>query len=259
MPKNRHILVLEDEQRAGEKLIDLIRAFQPHVKLEWCRSVVEGTAYIKENSTIDLIFSDIELLDGNAFGIFDAVTPKCPIIFCTAYDRFYVQAFQTNGIAYLLKPYSKHQFKEAWEKYERLFEAEEKQPISADLLASIQALVGNNSKEYKRMFSVKKRDGVFLLKIEDVAYFQAQGDFVFAFDKKNTRHVLNQSLSSIEDHIDARQFFRINRSEIVNIDCIEKFSNYTKNRLVINLLGTTDVLYTTNSRTPEFRRWIEGQ
>ena len=62
------------------------------------------------------------LLDGNVFQVFDLITPSCPIIFCTAYDHFYTHAFQTNGIAYLLKPYSQTQFEEALRKYERLFE-----------------------------------------------------------------------------------------------------------------------------------------
>ncbi|GAB5522503.1 MAG: LytTR family DNA-binding domain-containing protein [Roseivirga sp.] len=257
--KTLQILVLEDEQRAGEKLLDLIAQIAPNAHTDWKRSVAEGIAYLQVHQP-DLIFSDIELLDGNSFEIYDQVKPYCPIIFCTAYDKFYVEAFSTNGIAYLLKPYTREQVVEAWQKYQLLFEKESapEAAISPALLTEFKSLL-NREQQYKRTFTVKKRDGVFLLKVDDIAYFQAQGDFVEGVDRLGKKHILNYSLSAIEEAIDPRQFFRINRSEIVNIDSILKYDAYTKNRLVISLGRPAVNLYTTNSRTPEFRSWVEGQ
>ena len=256
--KSMKILVLEDEQRAGEKLLDIIAQTVSNATVDWKRSVVEGVNYLKSNSP-DVIFSDIELLDGNAFEIYDQVKPQCPIIFCTAYDRFYVEAFNTNGIAYLLKPYTREHVAEAWEKYQLLFEKETKADasISPSLLSEFKSLL-NREQHYKRTFTVKKRDGVFLLKVDEVAYFKAQGDFVEGIDRLGKKHILNYSLTAIEEAIDPRQFFRINRSEIVNIDSILKYDAYTKNRLIITLGRPAVNLYTTNSRTPEFRSWVES-
>lgn len=253
------ILVLEDEQRAGEKLLDLIDEIAPDAATDWKRSVAEGIDYL-QNQQPDLIFSDIELLDGNSFEIYDTVKPNCPIIFCTAYDKFYVEAFSTNGIAYLLKPYTREQVVEAWNKYQLLFEKETPSApaISPALLNEFKSML-NREPQYKRTFTVKKRDGVFLLKTGEVAYFQAQGDFVEGIDRLGKKHILNYSLSAIEEAIDPRQFFRINRSEIVNIDSILKYDAYTKNRLVISLGRPAVNLFTTNSRTPEFRSWVENQ
>lgn len=257
-----NILILEDEQRAGEKLTDLINRLVPDATIDWHRSVADGIKHLSnDTSPTDLIFSDIELLDGNSFEIYDAVQPHCPIIFCTAYDKFYVEAFNTNGIAYLLKPYTEEQVREAWAKYELLFKVkkEKNSIISSDLISEFKMLVGNYQQTFKSTFSVKKKGGVFLLKIEEIAYFQAQGDFVLAIDKSNKKHILNYTLSGLEDVINPQQFFRINRSEIINIESILKYNPYTKNRLVIDLSSPNVALYTTNSRTPEFRSWVEGQ
>ncbi len=256
--KPMNILVLEDEQRAGEKLLDIIAQIVPEARVDWKRSVAEGVDFLKSGQP-DIIFSDIELLDGNAFQVYDEVKPRCPIIFCTAYDKFYVEAFNTNGIAYLLKPYTREQVMEAWEKYRLLFEKETmtEPAISPSLLNEFKSLL-NREQQYKRTFTVKKRDGVFLLKADEVAYFQAQGDFVEGIDRLGKKHILNYSLTAIEEAIDPRQFFRINRSEIVNMDSILKYDAYTKNRLVITLGRPAINLYTTNSRTPEFRSWVEN-
>lgn len=256
--KFMNILVLEDEQRAGEKLLDLIAEIAPNAGTEWKRSVVEGVDYLQESQP-DLIFSDIELLDGNSFEIYDQVKPQCPIIFCTAYDKFYVEAFNTNGIAYLLKPYTREEVVEAWEKYQLLFQKETSADtsISASFLNEFKSLL-NREQHYKRTFTVRKRDGVFLLKADEIAYFQAQGDFVEGIDRLGKKHILNYSLTAIEESVDPKQFFRINRSEMVNIDSILKYDAYTKNRLVITLGRPAINLYTTNSRTPEFRSWVEN-
>ena len=61
----------------------------------------------------DLIFSDIELLDGNVFVLYEQFRVTCPVIFTTAYDQFLLPAFRGNGIAYLLKPFEYEQFHEA--------------------------------------------------------------------------------------------------------------------------------------------------
>lgn len=257
MSKQLNILVLEDEQRAGEKLIDLVNEVSAGSQVTWLRSIENGLQFLKEHSEVDLVFSDIELLDGNAFEIYDKFTPKCPIIFCTAYDKFYVNAFNTNGIAYLLKPYSKDEFNQAWKKYETLFAKEsEESAIPLQLIQQMKSLVAKES-AYKTSFSVKKRDGVFILKVSDISYFQAQGDFVFAFDQANAKHVLSYSLSHIESLVDPESFFRINRSEIVNRKFVLKYNRYTKNRLSVTLTTGADDLYTSNSRSPEFKVWLE--
>lgn len=255
MSQGKNILLFEDEQLAGEKLMKLILAVHPVANVIWKRSVADGIAYLEGSPTLDLIFSDIELLDGDSFQIYKKCTPPCPIIFCTAYDQFYVNAFQTNGIAYLLKPYTKEQFLSAWEKYDRLFSQNN---IEEDLFAKLKMMMEQEKKTYKSSFSVKKRDGVFLLKTNNIVYFQAQGDFVLAIDSNNTKHVLNTTLSKTEELINPQQFFKINRSEIINKEFILKYNLYRKNRLAITLSKPSVVLYTSNSRAAGFKSWLEG-
>ena len=257
MEKLRNILIIEDEQRAGEKLLDLIKEVQPDANVSWVRSVQDCVDFLRREATnLDIVFSDIELLDGNSFQIFERITPNCPIIFCTAYDQFYVDAFKTNGIAYLLKPYTREQFEEAWKKYLGLFGQDANIALSKDLITNVHSLLSKQEPQYKSTFTVKKRSGVYLLKTESVSYFQAQGDFVLAIDRSSNKHILNHSLATIEKSVNPKEFFQINRSEIVRMDSILKYSPYTKNRLAITLSAPKVDLFTSNSRTPEFRTWV---
>ncbi len=258
MSAQLHILVLEDEPRAGKKLIRMIEGKAPQANIAWCKGVAEGIAYLEANPQPDLIFSDIALIDGPAFQVFEAARPACPIIFCTAYDAFYVEAFRTNGIAYLLKPYNLEEFAAAWEKFEVLFLNHRATAAPDQLLDTLAALIQSPVRAGKTTFSVRKNEEVYLIKSQEIALFQATGDFVVAVDRAGKGHVLSYTLSELVQLLDASQFFQINRSEIINFDYLVKFEPYIKNRLAIHLLPPHAVVYTSNSRTPIFRAWLEA-
>ena len=251
-----NILIIEDEQIAGEKLKGYIGKYvSADASVSWVRSVSESYELLSKPNTFDIIFSDIELLDGNVFSVYEKVDVKCPIIFCTAYDKFVMKAFETNGIAYLLKPYNEEQFLDSWKKYQVLFDKKEN-TVSNDILDELKKIVNSAKTDYKTRFTIKKSNGVFLLSVSDIVLIQSHGDFLLAFDNNKNKHVINQSVSNIVEMLDPRKFFQINRSEIVNVDFIQKFETHFKNKLCISMVGLKDLVYTSSSRTPEFRTWL---
>ncbi|MEM8528399.1 MAG: response regulator, partial [Bacteroidota bacterium] len=115
------ILILEDEIPAFEKLhkyLDL--SFDEPWEYDWGKTVVDGKRYLTQYS-YDLIFADIELRNNNIFTIFDTIEIDIPIIFCSAYNQYLLNAFRVNGIAYILKPYDRFDLENALLKYKKLF------------------------------------------------------------------------------------------------------------------------------------------
>lgn len=108
------IVIIEDEIPARKKLIRFINELKENTEIiAEIDNVEQSIDFLKTEKSIDLIISDIELLDGNAFEIYDQVKISCPIIFTTAYDKFWMNAFETNGIEYLLKPFTLERFQKA--------------------------------------------------------------------------------------------------------------------------------------------------
>lgn len=253
------ILILEDEIPAYQKLLNFIHSEIDESKIiGWARSISEAKLLLAGDEKPDLIFSDIELLDGISFKVFEEIKVECPIIFCTGFDQYVLKAFQTNGIAYLLKPYSIENFREAYEKYKTLFAKAEKKPLDENLLAELKAVLNADKKSYKQRFTVKKKDGVKLINTKDIACFEANGDFSLAITSDGKKHVINWKMSDIEEKVDTSKFFRINRSQIVNVDFLEKIEPYFKNRVSIKMKHSSDPMITSGSKTPEFRKWLEG-
>ncbi len=114
------IVIIEDEKPTARDLAKTITAIEPDAEIvKLLNSVEEAIEYLSSNS-VDLIFSDIQLCDGLSFKIFEEVENHAPIIFCTAFNEYALEAFKSAGIDYLLKPFSKATVAKALEKYQKL-------------------------------------------------------------------------------------------------------------------------------------------
>ena len=115
-----NILILEDEEPAARQLMQLLAQAGHPTAPPVLRSVEKALAWLQANPMPDLILSDIELLDGNVFSLYEQFAVTCPVIFTTAYDQYLLAAFRGNGIAYLLKPFTPEQLQGALAKYDLL-------------------------------------------------------------------------------------------------------------------------------------------
>lgn len=252
------ILILEDELPAYHKLIGFIQSEIPESTIQWARSVEEAKLLLEKGKAPTLIFSDIELLDGVSFEVFEEVKVDCPIIFCTGFDQYVLKAFQTNGIAYLLKPYTLENFQEAYAKYKMLFVKEEvEKTIDQRVIKELKAILHNDKKAYKQRFTFKKKDGIMIIDTKDIACFEANGDFSMAVDEKGYRHPINFTLTDLEEKVDPTLFYRINRSQIINVNFIEKIESHFKNRLSVKMTYGGEPMISSSGKTPDFRKWLD--
>ena len=112
------VVIIEDEPPARDKLAKFVRRYDSKSEiLAELESIFAAVKFFENNDEPDLVFADIELLDGNVFELFGKVKVNCPIIFTTAYDQFLLQAFEQNGIAYLLKPFDYQKFASAMQSW----------------------------------------------------------------------------------------------------------------------------------------------
>ncbi|HQU84440.1 MAG TPA: LytTR family DNA-binding domain-containing protein [Pyrinomonadaceae bacterium] len=249
------VLIIEDELPARDKIAKFIERYDRKIKIvSNLESVSQSAKWFTENETPELIFADIELLDGNIFALFEQIEISCPIIFTTAYDQFLLPAFERNGIAYLLKPFSYEKFSAAMQKFENL--RENLASAQMNFWREIQADL--HQPKFKERFVIKTRDGIQLLETKQISFIQMQNELPFAFDATGKKFPLNNSLSTLEKMLDPKQFFRINRSEIVNIDYIENLKPDFRDRLEIKLKNLKVRLFSSASRTSELKKWLEN-
>lgn len=251
------VLIIEDEIPARKKLKRFLEQLDTPVDIVAEIDTVVSAIQFLESNRMDVIFSDIELLDGSAFDIYGQVPTDCPIIFTTAYDQFWMNAFESNGIAYLLKPFSQERFQKAWDKF--LVLRKSASPDSS-LLSKLKDILESNpiKQSYKKRFTITTRQGIYFVETEDILFFSVDAGVVVAIDNTGKKHVLNETtLHEIGMCLNPQDFFRINRSELVHKKYIEKLERYSKNVLAIKIKGYEDYLKTSQSNTADFRAWLE--
>lgn len=252
------VLIIEDEIPARKKLKRFLEELnEPITILNEIGTVEEVISFLESRPVIDLIISDIELQDGNAFEIYTKVKVTCPIIFTTAYNQFLMDAFESNGIEYLLKPFSLERFKKAWDKFLLLRKSDVSE---SDLVTKLNQIINQPIplKVAKKRFSIHTNKEIYFIETEDILFFTAEEGVVFAIDSHSKKHLLTQStLKEIEQVLDASEFFRINRSDVINKKHIIKIEKYSKNSLAVKLSGYEKHLVTSQSNTKLFRDWVE--
>lgn len=261
------LLIIEDEAPTAAQVRRFAARYGlPTDDVHEVRSVKKGLAWFATHDMPALIFSDIELLDGNVFGLYEQMRVTCPIIFLTAYDQFLLPAFQANGIGYLLKPFNYEQFAAALAKYEGLRTSlaptapalPPANGLPAAVVEQLGAALHRPAPSYRQRLTVRQPNNSFyLLPTDDVAFLQADEGVVFAIDQRGARHPLAGTLTEWEQQLDPARFFRLNRSELVQLSAVAKAEPYFNNRLLVKLRhGAT--LTSSTAQTAAFRRWLEG-
>ncbi|SDG67882.1 LytR/AlgR family response regulator transcription factor [Psychroflexus sediminis] len=253
------ILIIEDEQHAAESLEELILELRPQVIILASLSSVEDSIdWLSSHPSPDLIFSDIQLSDGNSFEIFREIDPGCPVIFTTAFNEYALEAFKVNSIDYLLKPIKKREVGKAIKKFEDLYQHQVVEELNnlKKLLANTEATSTQTLK--KSRFLAKSGQTLVSIPSKDVAYFQAEDGVVFLYDFKGKRYIVNQTLEELTEDTDSNSFFRVNRQYLVHIDSVKEAHSYFKGRLKLELnpAGHDDIIISSN-KSNLFKKWLD--
>lgn len=252
-----NIIIIEDELRTAKSLEKMILEVRPGVKITGrYQSVASSVEALSGDQHPDLIFMDIQLADGLCFEIFKAVKITCPVVFCTAFDEYSLEAFKRNGVDYVLKPFSEQDIRNAFGKVDELknFFQQKVVPDLGELLSKLGAPAGKTS------FLVFKNHKYTTVHTDNIAFFYIKNDstFMMCFDKQ--QFVVNQSLDQITGAVSEKQFFRVNRQYLVNFKAIKEVEHYFLRKLLIKLvIDAPDNLLINKEKSHSFLSWMEDR
>jgi DNA-binding LytR/AlgR family response regulator len=244
-------IIIEDEKPAVEKLKKALSKADPGMQVLAClNSVQQATDWLLQNPQPDVIFMDIELTDGLSFRILEQSDVKSPIIFTTAYDEYWQEAFEQNSIDYLLKPVKQEKLESALSKYHRLKE---------HFAGNIQNLINWQKGHwfYKKKFLVKRGTDYLSIKVDDISYFYAAHKVVCLVNSQSQRFILDESLAELEQELDPSKFYRVNRKYLVNLNAIQRIRSYPKSKLQLDLLPPVEEeVIIAQENVASFKEWM---
>jgi two-component system LytT family response regulator len=208
--------VVDDEPLAVKRLTRMLQATgrvdivgsanDPQTALEFLRA-----------QPVDVLFLDIQMPGLTGFELLDRLEPQPTVIFTTAYDRYALEAFDVNSIDYLLKPIDPERLDRALDKLERL--AAQPRPDIKALAKELAVQLAPNRRLERIASKVGERTTV--LDVARISHFSAKDKLTFAV-VGGREHVIDYTLSELEERLDPRRFVRIHRGTIANLAFVQE-------------------------------------
>lgn len=214
-------LIVDDEPLARSIVRRMIESHQDIEVAAECENGPEAIEHIESESP-DLVFLDVQMPEVDGFQVISSLEPeKLPyFIFVTAYDQYAVKAFEVHALDYLLKPFDQERFDAALDRARKQILSENSGSFNEKLLALVAESAGR-SHEYLTRFIIKSGGRVFFLKTDEIDWIEAEGNYV-ALHVGKQRHLFRSAIGALEPQLDPKEFRRIHRSTLVNIDRIKE-------------------------------------
>lgn len=205
-------IIVDDEPAARQKLIHFLADYDNIEVVAQAQNGVEALTLIEEHSP-SLLFLDIQMpkLDGIAVASNLEFNADLSIVFVTGYNEYAVKAFELNAVDYLLKPYDKARLAKTMERY-FAFSGKTKQYDIPKLVKDYRA-----TQRYPETLLFKAEGTIEVVQAQEIQWLESSGNYIKVCLAR-TAFIARQTLTGVQNQLDPKDFVRIHRSHIVNIN-----------------------------------------
>jgi len=213
-------LLVDDEALARERLRDMLAAEPDLEIIGECADGAEAVTALERDQP-DLVFLDVQMPELDGFDVLAAARPARPpvVIFTTAYSEHALRAFEVHALDYLLKPFDRERLQVALRRAREHLRLARTEALNEKLHALL-AEMRPPARKVDRLV-VKSGNRVVLLRTADVDWIEAADNYV-NLHVGTESHLLRETMAALEARLDPRQFLRISRSAIVNLDRVKE-------------------------------------
>jgi two-component system LytT family response regulator len=214
-------IAIDDEPLALRQVKNYIERVEKLDLVALCSNAIEAQELLKTEQ-VDLLFVDINMPDINGIDFVRGLTDPPLVIFTTAYSEYALEGFRLNAVDYLLKPFSFDDFSRAAEKacsLRELHRMRDERAASVSTIESIDEATDNND-----YISIKSDYKVNLVRYNDIIYIESVGEYIRLHLKDGSKLTTLFRLKNMETELPQKNFMRVHRSYIVNIDYVSSFA-----------------------------------
>ena len=213
-------LIVDDEPLARERMRKLL---QPEADIELVGECTNGrdAVTVIRRELPELVFLDVQMPELDGFGVLAEISGRAMpvVVFVTAHDKFALKAFEVHAVDYLLKPFDKERFQSALKKAR----AHLKQSESSGLHERLSALLADlkAGARHADRLAVRVSGRVLFVRAAEIDWVEAADNYV-SLHVGSESHLLRETMTALEGRLDPKQFLRISRSTMVNVERIKE-------------------------------------
>ncbi|MES2073191.1 MAG: LytTR family DNA-binding domain-containing protein [Pseudomonadota bacterium] len=209
-------LIVDDEELARR----LVREYLGrHADIQIIGECEHGLQAVQDIASLnpDLVFLDIQMPKLSGLEVLELTGRSSGVIFTTAYDQYALKAFDFHAVDYLLKPFSQARFDQALAQARKAL---------GQASPALENLLAQPAEKLERIL-IRDRNQVHVIAVEKIDYVEAQDDYI-NIHSEGKSYLKTQRLAELEAQLDAKQFVRVHRSYLINIEKLESMERYTK-------------------------------
>jgi two-component system LytT family response regulator len=244
-------IVVDDEAMSRKLILSYLDEFPEIEVIAECANGREAVATVLALEP-DLMFLDIRMPGLNGFDVIKKIQPELlpMVIFCTAFERYALDAFDVHAVDYIVKPLDEQRLQLAVKRaIARFQEDQHSGENKAFLLGAIDSIttnvserkqlldeprVSSSSLEPVRKITIKDRDSIKLVKVDTIAWVDAAGDYMCVHAEGET-HIMRCTMKQLLKDLGDSVFKQVHRSTIVNLNCIEEVIPHTKGEYFLQI------------------------
>ena len=238
MMKRYKTIIIDDERLARE---EVKRALEKHLEFEIIgeASHVDEAIPLIEEIKPDILFLDIHMPGKSGFDLLEELTNVPDVVFTTAYDQYAVKAFEMNALDYLVKPLRDERFSKTIEK------------VKVELSKRVK-LEPTTIPMHQKIF-IKDGEKCHFIPLTDIHFIESLENYARLYFGSN-KAMIKRSLNLLAEKLDPKVFFRVNRSQMININYIKEIHPYFNNKLQI-ILTTGEKVEVSSRQSVRFKNW----
>lgn len=244
-------IIIDDEPDCVRLLSLQLKMYCPQVQVVGeCTDSNEGYEQIMALQP-DVVFLDIEMPFMNGFQLLEKITNiNFSLIFVTAYDKFAVKAFRFSALDYLLKPIDGKDLKTAVEK------AEHRHWPQTQQLTLLKQQLHGEGKILPDKIALPYQNGVTFAEIKNVIYCESDNNYTRIFTIDDKQYMVAKTLGDIQEVLEERNFLRIHRQYLINLDHIKKYVRGEGNYVIMSNNQSIPVARNQKERLIEKFGWL---
>jgi two-component system LytT family response regulator len=218
MPHIFRALIVDDERLARKELRSLLKD-HPTIEVLGEAETVEQAINLIQAQEPELVFLDIQMPGESGFGLLEKTAADFKVIFVTAFDEYAIRAFEVNALDYLLKPINPDRLARALDRLANQTNspASEKATSTAQLLRKL---------EYEDRLFIEVDERSRFVQIKTIVCISAAGDYSEIVTSDGQKALVMKSLKEWEERLPDKQFTRVHRSTIINLEYIEHLDGW---------------------------------
>jgi two-component system LytT family response regulator len=217
-------VIVDDEPLARDLLRILLTAHKDIELVAQCQNGQEAVSYL-QTKPADLLFLDVQMPEMGGFEVVEKLGFRQlpPTVFVTAYHQHAVRAFDVHAVDYLTKPVDAERLALALERVREKIAAKVALLTQEQLTAVLNGLQNSTEevRSYPSRFLVKDGEKEILIPVGKIDWIEA-AQYYCCLHVNGHRYMLREAITELDKSLDPRQFARIHRSAIVNLDRIKE-------------------------------------